>query len=161
MQTSSAVAALKCDASRREDVESAVRSITGHFGPVDILVNCASIIQVGPIESMDASDFEKVMGINFFGYLYPPMELMATMRQREGTIVNVTSIGGVVAVPHLLPYTCAKFAAVGLTEGLRAELAKAAVRVINVIPGLMRTGSPVNAWFKGNEQQEWNWFSVG
>ena len=65
--------------------------------------------------------------------------------------MNVTSIGGKVAVPHLLPYDCAKFAAVALSEGLRAELARDGITVTTIAPGLMRTGSLLNAIFKGAE----------
>jgi short-subunit dehydrogenase len=72
------------------------------------------------------------------------------MRERgEGRIANVTSIGGKISVPWLLPYDTAKFAAVGFSEGLRAELAGTGIRVTTVVPGLMRTGSYLAAYFKG------------
>jgi short-subunit dehydrogenase len=108
-------------------------------------------------------DFEQAMAVNFFGYVYPTLALLPSMRERRnGTIVNVGSIGGVVAVPHLLPYTCAKFAVSGLSEGLRAELRNNGVNVLEIVPGLMRTGSsPANAEFKGAEEREWDWFSLG
>jgi len=84
------------------------------------------------------------------------------MRARgTGRIVNITSIGGKIAVPHLLPYTCAKFAAVGLSEGLRAELADTGISVTTVVPGLMRTGSHLNAEFGGEQQGEYRWFALG
>jgi NAD(P)-dependent dehydrogenase (short-subunit alcohol dehydrogenase family) len=81
-------------------------------------------------------------------------------RRRGGRVVNVTSIGGRVALPHLLPYTTSKFAAVGLSRGLRAELAPEGVKVVTVCPGLMRTGSPRHADFKGRHREEYAWFSV-
>jgi short-subunit dehydrogenase len=68
----------------------------------------------------------------------------------KGRIANVTSIGGKVSVPWLLPYTASKSAAVGFSEGLRAELAGTGVKVTTVVPGLMRTGSFLSAWFKGD-----------
>jgi hypothetical protein len=74
--------------------------------------------------------------------------------------VNITSVGGKVSVPHLVPYGCAKFAAVGLSEGLRAELADAGIRVTTVVPGLMRTGSHLNAEFKGRQEAEFVWFGL-
>src|SRR5581483_3938828 len=84
------------------------------------------------------------------------------MRERgAGRIVNVTSIGGKISIPHLLPYSCAKFAAVALSEGLRAELAPAGIKVTTVVPGLMRTGSHLNALFKGQQEKEYAWFSLG
>jgi hypothetical protein len=81
--------------------------------------------------------------------------------QGGGRIVNITSIGGKVSVPHLLPYTCAKFAAVAFSHGLRAELAGEGVTVVTVVPGLMRTGSYLNAVFKGDIEAESVWFALG
>src|SRR5947209_3404490 len=81
-------------------------------------------------------------------------------RRSEGSIVNISSIGGKVAVPHLVPYAGSKFALVGLSEGLRAELLKDNIYVTTVCPGLMRTGSPRNAFFKGQHRAEYAWFSI-
>lgn len=81
--------------------------------------------------------------------------------RRRGRIVNITSIGGKVGMPHLLPYTCAKFATVGLSEGLRAELGREGIRVTTIVPGLMRTGSHLKAMFRGQHEQEFTWFSLG
>src|SRR5215470_1439142 len=88
----------------------------------------------------------------------------ASLTARGGGLpigVNITSIGGVVSVPHLLPYTCAKFAAVGLSEGLRAELGQEGIHVTTVVPGLMRTGSYVQAHFQGQQEREFTWFALG
>jgi short-subunit dehydrogenase len=82
------------------------------------------------------------------------------LRQGEGRIVNITSIGGKISVPHLLPYSVSKFAAVGYSEGLRAELRRKNVTVTTVCPGLMRTGSPRNAWFKAQHEKEYAWFTL-
>jgi short-subunit dehydrogenase len=83
------------------------------------------------------------------------------MRSRAGgRIVNIASIGGRISVPHLLPYSASKFALVGLSEGLRAELVREGIYVTTVIPGLMRTGSPENATFKGKHRKEYTWFSI-
>ena len=69
-------------------------------------------------------------------------------------------MGGKVSAPHLLPYNASKFALVGLSEGLHAEVAKDGIRVTTVVPGLMRTGSPRNAIFKGENKKEYAWFSI-
>jgi short-subunit dehydrogenase len=82
------------------------------------------------------------------------------LMKRKGRIVNITSIGGKISVPHLLPYCASKFALVGLSAGLRAELAKDGIVVTTVCPGLMRTGSPRNATFKGKHRAEYTWFSI-
>src|SRR5213078_5332449 len=101
------------------------------------------------------------MAVIFWGTLYPTLAVLPQMlERRSGRIVNITSIGGKVSVPHLLPYNCAKFAALGFSEGLRAELAKDGVSVATVIPGLMRTGSVVSAEFKGRTEAEFTWFSA-
>jgi NAD(P)-dependent dehydrogenase (short-subunit alcohol dehydrogenase family) len=83
------------------------------------------------------------------------------MRQRKtGRIVNITSIGGKLGIPHLLPYSASKFAAVGFSQGLRAEVASEGIKVVTVCPGLMRTGSPRNAIFRGRHRSEYAWFSI-
>jgi NAD(P)-dependent dehydrogenase (short-subunit alcohol dehydrogenase family) len=97
----------------------------------------------------------------FWGPLYATLAVLPQMRRRGwGRIVNISSIGGKRAVPHLVPYSASKFALVGLSHGLRAELAKDGILVTTVCPGLMRTGSPRNATFKGQHRKEYAWFSV-
>jgi short-subunit dehydrogenase len=129
---------------------------------VDILVNNAGQIQVGPMPTATVQDFEDALGVMFWGSLYPTLAVLPQMRaRRSGRIVNITSIGGKVSIPHLLPYTCAKFAAVGLSEGLRAELGREGISVTTIVPGLMRTGSHLNAVFRGQQEQEFTWFSLG
>jgi short-subunit dehydrogenase len=81
-------------------------------------------------------------------------------RQKAGRIVNISSIGGRIAVPHLLPYSASKFALTGLSDGLRIELARENILVTTVCPGLMRTGSPPNALFKGQRSKEYAWFAI-
>ena len=155
------VMGVRCDISRRAEAESLIQQATERFGRVDVLVNNAGRISVGPLESQTIEDFEKAMETMFWGTVYPTMAVLPQMKGRQdGRIVNITSIGGKVAVPHLLPYSCAKFAAVGFSEGLRAELARDHVRVTTVVPGLMRTGSHSNALFKGDHRKEYGWFSL-
>lgn len=156
------VLATPCDVSRREEVERWVAEVERAFGGVDVLVNNAGIIQVGPFDATTLEDFEQAMAVNFWGAVHATLAALPRMRAREdGRIVNITSIGGKVAVPHLLPYDCAKFALVGFSEGLRAELAGSGIRVTTIVPGLMRTGSPSNALFKGQQEKEFTWFSLG
>ena len=155
------VAALVCDVSREEQVRSAVTSIVRDFGAIDVLVNNAGNIQVGPSEHMDLEDYAEAMAVHFWGPLYLIKEVIPYMKQRHhGRIVNIASIGGTVAVPHLLPYVASKFALVGLSEGMRAELAKDGIHVTTVCPGLMRTGSHLNAFFKGQHKKEFALFSL-
>ncbi len=155
------VYALTCDLSRREQVERMVRTVVERFGHVDVLVNNASVIAAGPLLDQRVEDFEQVMAVNFFSGLYATMALLPHLLARGGgRIVNITSIGGKIAVPHLLTYSSAKFAAVGLSEGMRAELARYGIRVTTVAPGLMRTGSYLNTLIQGNHQTEFTWFAL-
>src|SRR3954463_602586 len=150
-----------CDVSDREQMENTVQKVQNHFGAIDVLVNNAGIIAVGPVENQNVADFEEAMKINFWSQVYATLAALPEMRRRgEGRVVNITSIGGKVSVPHLLPYSCSKFAAVAFSEGLRAELAKTGLKVVTVAPGLMRTGSHINADFKGKHSQEFTWFSL-
>jgi NAD(P)-dependent dehydrogenase (short-subunit alcohol dehydrogenase family) len=155
------VFAFPCDVTDRAQVQEWVKLSADRFGSVDVLVNNAGIIQVGPVEVMTLADFEEAMRVHFWGPLYATIAALPEMRRRgEGRIVNVTSIGGKIGVPHLVPYCASKFALVGLSESLRAELQKDGILVTTVCPGLMRTGSPRNAVFKGRHRAEYAWFSI-
>jgi short-subunit dehydrogenase len=150
-----------CDVGKQEDVERLIATAMSYFGRVDILVNNAGIIEVGPAESMRLQDFRETMDIMFWGMVYASLAVLPAMKQRRrGSIVNITSIGGKMSVPHLLPYSAAKFAAVGFSEGLHAEMAKDGITVTTVVPGLMRTGSYRHAQFKGDLKREYGWFAV-
>jgi len=155
------VMVVRCDVRNRQDVNDMVAAVNARFGNVDVLVNNAGVIQVGPLEVMTEEDFEQAMQAHFWAPLNTIMAVLPSMRQRKsGRIVNITSIGGKVAVPHLVPYSASKFALVGLSKGLRAELMKDGISVTTVCPGLMRTGSPRNAEFKGQHRFEYAWFSI-
>jgi short-subunit dehydrogenase len=150
------VRAIPCDVSDREQVESLV----AEAGRVDVLVNNAGVISVGPLETQRLEDFEAMHAVMFWGVVYPTLAVLPQMLARgEGRIANVTSIGGKISVPLLLPYNAAKFAAVGFSEGLRAELAGTGVLVTTVVPGLMRTGSYYAALFKGRRELIYNLFT--
>jgi NAD(P)-dependent dehydrogenase (short-subunit alcohol dehydrogenase family) len=155
------VAAISCDVTDPAAVERLVRATTDRLGPIDALVSCAGTITVGPAREMRREDFQRAMDTNFWGALHAILAVLPGMRARgAGRIVNVASIGGRISVPHLLPYSASKFALVGLSEGLRAELAPEGIQVSTICPGLMRTGSPRHAWFKGQHRAEYAWFSV-
>jgi NAD(P)-dependent dehydrogenase (short-subunit alcohol dehydrogenase family) len=150
-----------CDVTIRRDVDALVQLVSERLGPIDVLVNNAGIITVGPLETMGVEDFEQAMATNFWGALHAILAVLPQMRRRgEGRIANIASIGGKISVPHLIPYSASKFALVGLSEGLRAELAKDGITVITICPGLMRTGSPRHALFKGRHRAEYAWFSI-
>jgi NAD(P)-dependent dehydrogenase (short-subunit alcohol dehydrogenase family) len=155
------VIAVPCDVTDRDSVEKLLEEVHRALGTVDVLINNAGVIEVGPAEAMSVADYEEALGTNFWGLLYPTLAVLPEMRQRGGgRIVNITSIGGKLGIPHLLPYSASKFAAVGFSQGLRAEVAADGIKVVTVVPGLMRTGSPRNAIFRGQHRAEYAWFSI-
>jgi NAD(P)-dependent dehydrogenase (short-subunit alcohol dehydrogenase family) len=155
------VMTLRCDIRRRADVRAAIDTVLERWHVIDILINNAGVIQVGPLEHMTEQDFENAMATHFWGPLHLMFETVPSMRRRGfGRIVNITSIGGRIAVPHLAPYCASKFALVGLSDAVRTELEPYGIRVTTVTPGLMRTGSPRNADIKGKHEAEYAWFAI-
>ena len=151
----------RCDVGSEEEVERTVQAIVAERGGVDILINNAGMVQVAPFENLAIQDFKEAMDVHAWGPLYMIRNIVPLMkRQGAGRIVNISSIGGLVAVPHLLPYSMSKFALTALSDGLRAELSKDGIRVTTVAPGMMRTGSHINARFNGQYQKEFAWFSI-
>ena len=152
---------VECDVSDPDQVEAMVAAVVERFGPIEVLINNAGVIAVGPESAMSLDDYEYVMGANFWGALHTTLAVLPGMKARnEGRIVNIASIGGRLGVPHLLAYDASKYALVGYSEGLTAELRNTGVRVTTVTPGLMRTGSPRNAEFKGRQRAEYAWFKT-
>ena len=138
-----------------------VEATLAEFSRLDILVNNAGInIHKAP-ESYTLEEWHAIIQTNLTSIFVSCLAALPHMRQRGSRrIVNISSIGGKIAVPHLLPYSASKFALTGLSEGLRAELASDGFAVTTVCPGLMRTGSTYNARFKGQHRQEFTWFHV-
>jgi NAD(P)-dependent dehydrogenase (short-subunit alcohol dehydrogenase family) len=155
------VLTVQCDLSEPAQIQAAVTEVLAWYGNIDVLFNNAGIIEVGPLENMRQQDFERAMNVHFWAPLFLIMKVLPNMRARRcGRIINICSIGGKVAVPHLAPYCASKFALTGLSDALRAELARDNIFVTTVAPGLMRTGSHLNAKFKGQHDVEFAWFSV-
>lgn len=151
-----------CDVRDPGMVEIFIHQVTEFWGRIDVLINVAGIMGVGPIDAMTLDDFHDAMNTNCWGALHTSLAVLPVMRrQRWGRIVNVASIGGKRAIPHMIPYDTSKFALVGLSSGLRTELAKDGILVTTACPSLMRTGSPRNATFKGRHREEYTWFSIG
>jgi NAD(P)-dependent dehydrogenase (short-subunit alcohol dehydrogenase family) len=160
-QTCENVLTIEADVTMREEAEFAVDTIRRKLGAVDVLINNAGTISVGPVEVTTTDDYRRSINTHFWGPYFTTMAVLGEMQERrQGRIVNISSIGGKVSVPHLLPYSVGKFALTGFSEGLRSELMKSNIYVTTVCPGLMRTGSPRNAFFKGNNEAEYAWFSI-
>jgi len=136
-----------------------------HFGRIDILINNAGVIEVGPVEDQPIAAYRRAMATNFFAALYTTHAALPHLLRRkpgdgDAAIVNIASIGGKFAMPHLLPYVASKFALVGFSEGLHAELRHKRIRVTTVCPGLMRTGGETHAHYTGQSKKEQLWFTL-
>ena len=149
-----------CDVRSDTDVRDTVARLTDVLGPVDVLCNVAGVIEVGPVDALTIDDYRDAIETNYLGAVRL-VEAVRPAMQRRGTgrIVNITSLGGRIPVPHLLPYSASKFAILGYSEGLHAEVARFGIGVTTVVPGLMRTGSPPQATFAGQPKKEYAMFA--
>ncbi len=156
-----------CDVRVEEQCQAAVARVVARWGRLDVLVNNAGVMQFGPLEHATVEDVHDALHTHILGPLHMtraalPFLRSPTLRASGGSrIVNVASIGGLAAAPHMLAYCASKFGLVGLSDGLRVELRRHGVLVTTVCPGLMRTGSPPNARFKGQHRREFSWFLLG
>ena len=152
------VLTIQCDLLETAQIQSAAQQTLHRFGKIDILINNAGIIEIGPIEHMQLKDFDRSMRLHFWAPFILYLLLAPHMRANGGRIVNISSIGGRIAVPHMAAYSASKFALTGFSDAIRAELARDNIFVTTVTPGLMRTGSHVHATFKGDYAAEYKWF---
>jgi NAD(P)-dependent dehydrogenase (short-subunit alcohol dehydrogenase family) len=160
-QIGAEVHVVPCDVRDPEQARSAVDAAVRLNGSIDVLINNAGIMTVGPVDTMTLEDFASAMATHAWAPLHAMLAAIPHMRrQGQGRIVNISSIGGKLAVPHMAPYAMSKFALSGLSDAMRAELRRFGIWVTSVYPGLMRTGSHVNAAFKGHHQSEFAWFSL-
>jgi NAD(P)-dependent dehydrogenase (short-subunit alcohol dehydrogenase family) len=156
------VLVLACDVTNPDALAYAFDRVEAHFGRIDMLINNAGTISVGLFETMEREDFDAQLELHLHAVINAVRSVIpALQRSGGGRIVNISSIGGALPVPHMTPYCASKFALAGLSETLGAELAQAGIRVTTVYPGLMRTGSPIQAVFKGNHEKEYGWFATG
>ncbi len=152
---------LVADINHQPETKFLIERIIQQFGRLDVLVNNAGEIQVAPLEALTLADFENAMNLMFWAPVNLSLAAIPYMAERHsGAIVNITSVGGRVSVPHLLPYSCAKFAFVGFSSGLAAEVKSRGIHVLTVVPGLMRTGSYLHAEFGGRAKKEFTWFGL-
>jgi NAD(P)-dependent dehydrogenase (short-subunit alcohol dehydrogenase family) len=152
---------IPCDVRDRDQVTDSIRRVIDRFGRIDVLINNAGVIQVGPMEHMNTQDYRDSMDIHFWAAHHTMETVIPYMRQQHsGRIVNIASIGGEIGVPHLAPYCASKYALVGLSDSIRAEVARHGIAVTTVCPWLMRTGSYPTAIFKGQFRKEYTWFAL-
>jgi NAD(P)-dependent dehydrogenase (short-subunit alcohol dehydrogenase family) len=129
-------------------------------GRIDVLVNNAGVIHVGPATHATIEDYQESLDTHFWAPLHLIRAAMPYLPRGAGRIVNISSIGGRIAVPHLLPYCVGKFALSALSDGLHSELAAEGISVLTVTPGLMRTGSHRNVKTRGRHRAEARWFAL-
>ncbi|MGH9540971.1 MAG: SDR family NAD(P)-dependent oxidoreductase [Terriglobales bacterium] len=150
-----------CDLRQPAEIDALATAIRQRFGFLDVLVNNAGVMQVGPWEQMTESEYAEALDVHLWAPLRLSRHFFPSMQGRgQGRIVNISSIGGLVPVPHMLPYTLSKFALSGFSEGLRAEAYRHGVRVTLICPWLTRTGSQENANFRGDYRREFAWFAA-
>ncbi len=150
-----------CDVGDTEAVAAMVGDIEADLGPIDVLFNVAGIIQMAPSESVTIEHFRSSIDSMIWGLINTTWAVLPGMRERRrGAIGNITSLGGFVAPPHMLPYTTAKFGAVGFSDGLAAELAGTGVTATTIVPGMLRTGSQERALFAGPVEKQFALFSA-
>jgi NAD(P)-dependent dehydrogenase (short-subunit alcohol dehydrogenase family) len=155
------VDAVRCDARDPREAVTLIAQVEERSGRVDVLINSAGVIQVGSVWDQSLEDFRESIDTHVFGPLNTMRAVLPSMRaRRDGRIVNIASIGGLVGVPHMAPYSTGKFGLVGLSQAYAAELANDGITVTLVCPGLMRTGSPDHATFKGRTRAEYTWFAL-
>jgi len=132
--------AIKLDVTNAQQVADAVKQAQEKFGRIDVLVNNAGIGYFGAIEESDEAEYRRMFEINFFGLAGVTNAILPIMRaQRSGHIVNISSIGGMVAFPGVGFYNATKFAVTGYSEALAKETAALGIKVTVVAPSGFRT----------------------
>lgn len=154
---------IQCDITQTFQLKTALEEVYQLFGGIDLLINNAGSITVGPFETMNQADFEAQMKLHVYAPMNAIQLSLQYLRAHDSgkRIVNICSMGGRMAVPHMVPYDTSKFALSGLSQGIAAELAHEGISVTTIYPSLMRTGSPIQAVFKGDHEREFSWFQVG
>ncbi len=149
-----------CDVRDADAVARLVRDVVDAEGRLDVAIHVAGVIQVGHADALTLGHYHDAVDTMLWGPVHLALAVVPVMRAAgRGRIGIVSSVGGLVAVPRLVPYSVAKFGAVALAEGLYAELAGTGVTVTAVTPGLMRTGGHVHARFVDDPPSDYAWFA--
>ena len=161
IDSESLVQLLPADVTDPAQVEQAFSTMIRRFGRIDVVINNAGQILSAPFDDTTTEDFKAMLDVHFWGTLNVSRAALPHLaRHGEGRIINICSIGGRVPIPHLSAYCASKYAQAGLSAVMAEELRAKGIRVTTVLPGLMRTGSHLQAWFKGDEPTEFALFSL-
>lgn len=137
-----------------EQVNTLVNKALEHYGAIDVLINNAGIYVSGPAEQFSLEDWHQVIDLNVWGYIHTIHGLLPHFLERgSGTIVNMSSIGGKVPAPYLVPYSTSKFAVTGLTQALHSELKPKGIHVCGIYPNLIKSSLMERAIFRGKDEQ--------
>ena len=151
-----------CDVTNHEQLAKTIDTAIEKMGRIDVLINNAGSILVGPLATMERKDFDAQIRLHLYAAIEAVRLITPHFKARGGgRILNISSLGGKVAVPHMLPYDASKFALAGFSQGAAAELAADNILVTTAYPTVMRTGSPIQAVFKGDHEKEYAWFAAG
>lgn len=162
IRSNAEVAPIVCDLSKKEEIILALNRAHTELGRIDAVINNAGAISFGPIETMELSDYRALLDVHLNAVIEITHELIPYFKKwGGGRIVNISSIGGKIPVPHMAPYCASKFALAGFSRSAAVELAEYGITITTVYPGLMRTGSPIQAVFKGDHEKEFAWFAAG
>jgi NAD(P)-dependent dehydrogenase (short-subunit alcohol dehydrogenase family) len=136
---------LSMDVTDDQSVERAVAAVLDREGRLDVLVNNAGMGIAGPVENTSTEEAKRQLDVNFFGAFRVCRAVLPAMRsQRSGYIVNIGSIGGLIAIPYQAMYSASKFALEGLSESLRMEVRPFGVKVVIIEPGDHKTAITQN-----------------
>ena len=161
IDSDSLVQLLPADVTDAAQVERAFSTMIRRFGRIDVVINNAGQILSAPFDDTTTEDFKALLDVHFWGTLNVSRAALPHLaRHGDGRIINICSIGARVPVPHLSAYCASKYAQAGLSAVMAQELRAKGIRVTTVLPGLMRTGSHLQAWFKGERPTEFALFSL-
>jgi len=131
---------LQMDVTDEYSVQSGISTIVERDGRIDIVVNNAGIAIAGPLESTSVEEAQRQLDVNLLGVFRVCRTVLPVMRrQGGGYIVNIGSIGGLIAIPYQPLYSASKFALEGMTESLRLEVRPLGIRVVIIEPGDTKT----------------------
>jgi NAD(P)-dependent dehydrogenase (short-subunit alcohol dehydrogenase family) len=157
----SLVQLLPADVTAPAQIEQAVNTLVRRFGRIDIVINNAGQIMSAPLADTTDADFKTLLDVHFWGTLHVTRAALPHLPHNgDARIVNICSIGSKIPVPHLSAYCASKFAQAGLSSVMAEEMRGKRIRVTTVMPGLMRTGSHRQAWFKGDQPSEYAAFAL-
>lgn len=150
-----AAIAIPADVKEIEQVQTLVQKTLQAYTTIDVLVNNAGIFLSGPVEQFSLNDWHEAIDTNLWGYIHTIHTLLPHFLERgSGTIVNISSIGGVTAMPYHVPYSTSKFAVSGLTKALHAELAPKGIHVCGIYPSLIKSDLMERAVFRGKDTED-------